>query len=753
VSEPSLKKYSSVGKPEPRFEGRYKVSGEAIYAADRAFPSLAWGKVLRSPLPHARIAKIDVSRARRLPGVLAVLTARDMSNRLFGRQLRDMPILAQNRVRFVGEKVVAIAGRTPAIAEEAVALIETEYEELPAVFDPLRAMQETAPILHEGLAEYANAPRPLPHLPNVHSHVKWQLGDAHKKFSESDFVFEQTFATQRMHQGYLEPHACVVVDGLEDRISIWASNKVPFQTRQYLAEVLGVDPSKILFQLSPVGGDFGGKGSLMDIPLAYYLARATGRPIKMVMTYGEELTAGNPRHPSTIQIKSGVKKDGRLWAREVKIIFNSGAYAAFKPNATINLPGARHGAGAYRIPHVSLEALSVYTNSVPSGHMRGPGDPQVYFAAESHTDYIARELKIDPLEFRRINVLRRGDFLPSGHDVDSDCGKELLERMRKKSWRSVVKRRGKLRGKGLALALRDIGPGEANIEVGVKPDGGAYLLTTVTDTGAGAHTTLRQVVAETLGIRSQDVAIIVGNTDSFNTDIALGGSRVNYMAGRAAIMASIRLQQTMKTIMARRWQCPADVIEIRKGVLFGPRNQRISFPDLARQVACAGQHLKAVGHFVARERTGTISFFAQLAEVEVDAETGALTVVKMTSVNDVGTIINPLVHQAQVEGGLIQGLGYAVMEHLLDDNGRVVNASLGEYKIPAVGDIPRLETVNVYDPGGPGPFNSKPIGENTSTPTAAAIANAVYDAIGIQIRDLPITAEKIYVALRNGTEQ
>jgi CO/xanthine dehydrogenase Mo-binding subunit len=749
MSESSLKKYSSVGKPEPRFEGRYKVTGAAVYTADRAFENLAWGKVLRSPIAHARIVKVDVSQARKLSGVLAVLTAADVSNKCFGRQLRDMPILARERVRFVGEKVAAIAAQSPAIAEEAAALVNVEYEELPAVFDPWRAMQEGAPNLHEGLAAYPNAPRPLPAIPNVHSHVKWQLGDCRKGFAESDFVVEQTFTTQRVHQAYLEPHACIVSDGPNGRISLWSSNKVPFQTRQYLAEVLEVDPSKILFQLSTVGGDFGGKGSLMDIPLAYYLARATGRPIKMVMTYVEELTAGNPRHASTIHIKTGVKNDGRLWAREVKMVFNSGAYAAFKPNATINLPGARHGAGAYRIPHLSVEALSVYTNTVPSGHMRGPGDPQVYFAVESHTDTIARELKMHPVKLRRMNVLTTGDVLPAGDRVDTDTGKKLLARIRLN--RNGSRGRGKLlRGKGIGLCLRDIGPGEANIEVGINPKGKVYILTTVTDTGAGAHTILRQIVAETLGANIKDVEIISGNTDSFDTDIALGGSRVTYLAGKAAALAAKNLRRGIIETAAAHWSCSADRIRMVASTLLGPRGSKLSLSDLAGNSAADGISWKELGHFASRERKGTLSYFAQLAEVEIDAETGRLTLLKITSLNDVGTIINPLHHQGQVEGGMIQGLGFALIEKLAEQDGRIITTNLGEYKIPGIADVPRLETVNIYDPAGPGPFQSKPIGENTGTPTAAAIANAVYDAIGVQIRDLPITSEKIYFALHTG---
>jgi len=601
--------FVAVGKSEPRIEGRQKVTGEAIYAADRALPGIAWGKVLRSPLPHARIVNIDVSRAKRHPGVLAVLTALDVTTNLFGRQLRDMPILARDRVRFAGEKVVAIAAETPAIAEEAASFAHVEYDELRAVFDPSLAIEEGAPLLHEDLARYPNAPRPVPALPNVHSHVNWKFGDCRKGFAESDFVFEQAFTTQRVHQAYLEPHACVVADGPGDRISLWCSNKVPFQTRQYLAEVLDMDPSKILFQLSPIGGDFGGKGSLMDLPLAYYLARATGRPVKMVMTYDEELTAGNPRHPSTIHIKTGVKKDGTLWAREVKMIFNSGAYAAFKPNVTINLPGARHGAGAYRIPHVSIEALSVYTNCIPSGHMRGPGDPQVYFAAESHMDYIAWKLKVDPLELRRKNVLKAGDLLPSGIEVDTNKGKEILDRISLKGKRSRPGHR-RLRGKGIALCLRDIGPGEANIEVGLDPEGKVYILTTVTDTGAGAYTIFRQVAAEILGASAKDISVISGNTDSFRTDIALGGSRVTYLAGRAAAKAAENLRARMIEAAAKYWRCLPGVIRLARGAL-STRGKTLAFSELARISAADGVKLKEVGHFATTERKGTLSFFAQ----------------------------------------------------------------------------------------------------------------------------------------------
>jgi CO/xanthine dehydrogenase Mo-binding subunit len=356
------------------------------------------------------------------------------------------------------------------------------------------------------------------------------------------------------------------------------------------------------------------------------------------------------------------------------------------------------------------------------------------------------------VEFRRRNVLRPGDVLPAGDRVDTDREKEILKRIGIDE--NAVRRRGKrLRGKGIGLCLRDIGPGEANIEVGLNTQGKVIILTTVTDTGAGAHTILRQVVAEAMGTSITDIEVISGDTDSFDTDIALGGSRVTYLAGKAAALAAQKLRARIVETAAAKWQCAAAGIRILGNTVVGLRGKKLALADLAREPAADGRAWKELGHFANRERKGTLSYFAQLAEVEIDGETGRLRLLKITCLNDVGTIINPLQHQGQVEGGMVQGLGFTLLEDLPDVDGRIVASNLGEYKIPNLRDVPRLETVNVRDSAGPGPFQSKPIGENTGTPTAAAIANAVYDAIGVQIRDLPITSEKIYFALKNGETQ
>src|SRR5215510_9211355 len=428
----SRQKFFSVGTSARRLDGAPKVTGATRYTADHSLPGMIWGKCLRSPLPHARIRRLDVEKARKVRGVFAVLTAADLPGRLTGIILRDMPVRARDRVRFIGERVAGVGAASPEIAEEALGRIEVDYEELPTVYDPLQAMAVDAPLIHEHLRSYEGLRVPLPDVPNLHNYAEWRAGDPRKGFAEADLVFEQRFTSQRAHQGYLEPHAVVVQVLPSEKILIWSTAKQVYLTRGNLADWLGIDQEKIIFQVGAVGGDFGGKGTLMDLPLCYFLAKVTGRPVKMIMSYSEELTATNPRHASLITIKTGVKRDGRLWARELKAVFNGGAYAGIKESSNGNLPGARHGNGSYAIPHSYIQSLCVYTNSSPGGIMRGPGDLQVNFAVESHMDYVARELGIDAYELRQRNVLKRGDPLLHGQRVNTDMGQRLLRKMRRR---------------------------------------------------------------------------------------------------------------------------------------------------------------------------------------------------------------------------------------------------------------------------------------------------------------------------------
>jgi CO/xanthine dehydrogenase Mo-binding subunit len=718
-----------VGQPIGRLDGVDKVTGAARYSADVTLPGLVWGKTLRSPLPHARIRRIDTARARALPGVLAVLTAADLPDVLVGRRMFDMPLLARDRVRFVGEKVAVVAAADPDLAEEALEHIDVEYEDLPAVFDPEAAVGPGAPLVHDDPGAYEGAPAERPH-PNVQSVLRFELGDVDAGFREADRVFEHTFRSQLAHHGYLEPHAGVVAIDDDGRVQVWASNKMPFRLRELLAHALRLPKEAIRVNLTPIGGDFGGKGSLMDLPLAYHLARATGRPVKMVMRYAEELMAGNPRHPSVITLRTGVRNDGRIVARRVTALYNSGAYAAFKPAPSVNLGGAGMGAGVYRIPHLLIESLCVYTHNIPCGHARSPGEPQMVFAEESHMDMIAGALGLDPAEFRRRNLLADGDVLPNGHHLEHVRAQETLAAALEAAEWSRPKP-GPWIGRGVAMCHRHIGVGFTNARLRLEPKGTVTLVIGLPDTGTGAHLVLRQVVAEVLGLSVDEVTIELATTDTFETDSGVGGSRVTHTGGRAAYHAAEQLAAQIRAEAARLGAPDA------------------SLATIAQAAAREGRTLEASHFYDAKTHAEVTSFTAQVAEVAVDPATGQVSVRRFTTAHDVGTVINPIGHQGQIEGGLIQGLGFALMEEVKTEDGRISTLSLGDFKLPTIGDIPPLTTVLLEDPVGPGPFRAKAIGEGSISPVAPAIANAVADACGVRLLDLPITAEKVYVALRD----
>ena len=740
-----------VGKSIIRGEGPDKVSGKALFTADVARPRMIWGKVLRSPFPSAKILGIDTSQAEAAPGVYAVVTAKDLPDSRVGRLLRDMPVLARDRVRFVGEKVAAVAAETLEAAEEALLLIDVEYEETPPVFDPFEAMKASAPTLHPEMTSYQGLPQPPSDVNNVLAHNIWGKGEIEQGFSESDLVFEHTFSLQLAHQGYIEPHACVVeLDG-DDRIQIWVNNKDPFVLRGQLAEVWGLAESRIKLNPTNIGGDFGGKGSFMDVPLCYYLALKSGRPVKMVMDYIQELMAGNPRHPAIVTMKSGVKKDGRLWARQATIVLNSGAYGAFKP--TVYLRGADHSGGAYRIPHVKLESFMVYTNNVPGGHMRAPAKPQVVFAVESHMDMIARDMGLDPYQFRLMNVLQDGEESPTGGVWREIRAEETLRHGAAKAGWNESKARPKSGSKiGRGLSMSDLAPGtgKSTATVAMDEHGKASLLVPLWDTGTGAHTMLRQIVAEELTIPVEDVGLVIQDTDAVPFSSGSGGSRVTHTTGNAVLGAVRELRAKLTAVVAEGHDCPEERIRLEGGrfVLDGDASRTVPIEDAAAQaVQNTGSPITGDMTYTSTPSEHT-SFCVQVAEVEVDTETGQLSVLRIVTAHDVGTVINPMLHQGQIDGGIVQGLGYALMEEMTSEDGQVSSLSLGDYKIPTIADIPKLETVLLENPAGPTPYQGKGIGEISNIPIAAAIANAVADAVGVRITDLPITAEKVLAGLK-----
>ena len=738
-----------VGRPMGRVEGPEKVGGKTVYTADVQLPEMLWGKCLRSPYAHARIVRINTEKGKRVKGVVTILTGAELPSHRVGLSLQDTPLLAQGKVRFIGEKIVAVAAEDRDAAEEALSLIEVEYEELPAVFDPRKAMEAGAPLIHDGLADYKGFKPLAENIPNVFAIQHWTAGDVAAAFKEADLILEHTFTTGLAHQAYLEPHSVVVaVDG-SDQIDIWASCKAPFRVKSHLSRQLEIPKEKIRVHVVAVGGDFGGKGALMDIPICYQLAKASGRPVKMVMTYAEELQAGDPRHSSVIRIKSGVKKDGTLVAREAEVIFNSGAYAAFKPGDPPNLGGATFTNGVYRIPNFSIRSYGVYTNTVPCGYYRAPGQPQAVFAAESHMDLIAKALAMDPLELRLKNLVQDGVKLAGGRAMDKVRVRETLEAAAKKiGW---GRKKGKNVGLGIGVSFRHVGgSGTASADLCLSAEGTLKILTAVPDIGTGTHTVLQQIAAEVLTVSPSDVRIEIGDTETFDSDAAPGGSKITNMSGHVVLQASEQLREKLLAVAASLLNCVAADVKLEKGRFSAARGKKsLSFTEVAREAAKDSGELRIRHTFEVKSRSPVPAFVVQVAEVAVDPETGQMKVNRMVTAHDVGTVINPLTHQGQIEGGLVQGLGYATMEEIVTDNGKIMTINLGDYRIPCARDLPSLETVLVPDHSGPGPFAAKQIGENGIIATAPAIANALDDAIGVRITELPLSAEKIYHGLKS----
>src|SRR5919108_2838850 len=737
-----------VGRPTPRVEGELKATGEALYSADVKLPGLLWGKCLRSPISYGRIKKIDVSKARQIPGVKAVITGQDVTGLRIGRCIYDTPVLADGVVRFIGEKVAAVAAETEEAAEQALGLIEVGYEELEPLLDPVKAAKADAPVLHPDLLSYKGLPVPVEKLSNVFAYLKWSKGDVEAGFREADLIVENTFTTQVTHQSYLEPHACVVKADSSGSAEIWSCSKTPFAVRSQLSNCIGVDKENLIFHPTHIGGDFGGKGGFMDVPACYFLSLKSGQPVKMVMDYSEELLAGNPRHPSIIKVKTGVKRDGTIVAHHLDFLFDSGAYGSMKPAGY--LVGVRTCAGPYKIANCLIEERVVYTNKVPCGHMRAPGDPQGFFANESQMDIVARKLGMDPAEFKRRNMLRDGDETPVGDHISHIKAVEALDKAIQLS--GYDKPKPKNVGRGLSFSEWSPSGGEGNVFVKIDTDGGVYVSSPVVDQGAGVLTVIVEVIGEELKVPAREIPLQQLDSSVVPSDGGVGGSRATRVYGNAAYEAGVAARNEILGVVAQGMEMKPDELTLANGfVIHRPTKRRISFADI---VKAKGEPINVKGYYKSSEKAHDASVSAQIAEVHIDPETGQITLRQMTSAHTTGKVINPLMHQGQIDGGVVFGLGYALTEEVLFDGGKVSTTNFGEFKIPNIMDVPPFKSAVMETvPQGPGPYNSLAIGEVANVPVAAAVANAVADACGVRITDLPVTSEKVYAALKVGNSQ
>ncbi|MEE8466197.1 MAG: molybdopterin cofactor-binding domain-containing protein, partial [Dehalococcoidia bacterium] len=592
---------------------------------------------------------------------------------------------------------------------------------------------------------YVGIPDGPQEQPNIAGHGIWKQGDIEQGFAEADYIFEHTFRTNHQHQAYIEPHASVVFLDNSGRVQTWVNSKMPFQVRQQLSEGIDMPTGQIRVNPVTIGGDFGGKGGFMDSHLGFWLSKTTGRPVRMVMTYIEELMAGNPRHPAVMTFKTGVKKDGTITARQAHLVYDSGGYAAFKPQR-----GVTYGSrclGPYKIPHGQIDSYVVYTNRVPCGSMRAPGDPQSIFAGEAQIDLIARELGIDPIEFRKKNLVQNGDASPLGHHWKDIMGLKTLSYALREAGDFDANRRtpGILSGRGMAICERHVGAGSSTAKVAVDSDGVVTLYTALPDTGSGFYTVLRQILGQELGVAYDEIKLETWSTDDVDFETGVGGSRVTHVAGQAVYRATRELRQKMTTMAADLFGWPEDQTVFARGQITAPGQTPVPLGSL---VSRSGGLMEVENTYDSERDEDITVFCVQIAEVDVDVETGQVQITKFISAHDVGTILNPLGHQGQVDGAVMQGIGYALTEELQYDEGHVTTLSMGDYKIPTMPDMPELRTVLVEsESGGPTPYGGKAIGEQGISSVAPAIINAILDATGVSITEIPVSSEKMFRAM------
>jgi CO/xanthine dehydrogenase Mo-binding subunit len=758
----------TIGGAIPKPDAWLKATGAAAYAGDVRLPGMLEAAVLRSPYPHARIVLIDGTAAESLTGVYAVVTAADQATDRIGRAIQDRFALARDRVTYVGEPVAAVAAVDPEIAQQALQLIQVEYEELPAVFDPEAALAEDAPVVHPELAEYQDASGRsrggAARKGNVRARGKHEVGDVDAAFAEPGLVvYEATYRTPRQSHAFTEPHAAIAQVDPTGKVTIWASMKAPFRGRVHVARSLGIPISRVRFISPVIGGDFGGKGAAFIEPIVALLARKSGRPVRLALSRWEELTAMTSRPSCVVRMKMGARPDGTITTLDAEMLYDLGAVddSGSGYNSGVAL------VGAYRVPNVRITACSVYTNTSPSGHVRAPSGPQAAFALESHLDSLARRLGMDPLEFRAHNALADGDVVPSGHGVLHNSGLQACIQRAREWMAEELGPRQPNQGIGVALglwALHPNAPGQAAATVHVDVEGYATVTSGVTDQGGGQWSLAASVASEVLGLPVDRVNVIAADTEATPFEHGTGGSGTTYRVGNIVRQAAEDARQQLLQAAATRLPATVDELDLADSEVFvrSDPSQRISIANAAHAAmglpagAVMGSSRPGREREVletAHEREELVdapSFAVHVAQVQVDPETGNVDVLRYYTVQDVGRALNSLACKGQIEGGVVFGLGYALSEELISAEGTNLNANLWEYLIPTAPHVPDLTVELVEVPSTYGPYGAKGVGETPCIPVAAAIANAVEDAIGARITQAPLTPERVRAATKPG---
>lgn len=735
-----------VGQPLPQPDARAKATGEARYAADLFFPDMLHAKVLRSEYPHARLLRVDVSRARELPGVAAVLTADDIpGEKNHGVIHRDWPVLAYDKVRYVGDAIAIVAAESESIAEEALKLIEVEYEPLPVVATAEQALTPGAPLVHENRQG------------NILRYTKVRRGDVETGFAQADVILEHTYHTPPGEHAFMEPEAAVATVDEDGSVTVYVGSQIPFADRRQIAASLALPEEKVRVVHTLTGGAFGGKEDVCAQIHAALLAQATGRPVKLVLTRAESMRVHPKRHATTITVKTGAKHDGRLTAVQVKIVGDTGAYASLGEQVMTRV--ATHAIGPYDVPNVKVDCYAVHTNNPPGGAYRGFGATQAHFAAETQMDILAETLGLSPFEVRRRNALRVGGTTITGQVLRESVGLlETIDRVEaamreaQEAEKDITLPSHVHRGWGMACAYKNVGLGEgladsAGASVEVTREGRVIVRAGAAEVGQGLMGVAAQVAAEELGVDLAAVEVILGDTSQTLDGGATTASRQTYVTGNAVRHAARQMRSSLAGAVAEELGVSPDALTFDAGRVSTPDGRSVSLARAAELAAAEGRELR-VDYVYTPPRTKPLGeggdmhfaygYATQAAQVEVNTKTGEVRVLQVIAAHDVGRAINPLALEGQIEGGVVMGLGYALLEKFEVEEGIVRSDSLARYKIPRVNHVPHIVPILVEHPAAEGPFGAKGVGEITSIPTAPAIANAVHDAIGLRSFSLPI---------------
>lgn len=784
----ALQPWQQIGKPEPKVDAVKLAQGKPAFTDDIVMRGMLVAKILHSPVAHARIKKIDASKAKALPGVAAVLTWQDIPRVVYSTAGQSDPIPGpldtfslDSKVRFVGDRVAFVAAETEEIAKEALDLIEVEYEELPAVIDMTDAMKPGAPVIHDE-AEYVPFAECDPSM-NLAARIRIDIGKVDQGFKEADRIFEREYEVPKVQQAHIEPHAVVTYWDEDDRLVIRTSTQVPFHARRILAPVLGLPMKRIRVIKPRIGGGFGGKQEILIEDVAAHLTIATGRPVRFVYTREEEFTASRSRHPMRIKMKTGVKNDGTITANEMVLLSDTGAYGCHALTVNGNT-GQKSmalyvGDGQYRkSPNIRFYADVVYTNTPPAGAFRGYGVPQGYWAVERHMEMIAHELGLDPLEFRLKNAIRPGELHPFStswsegreprpeiiHTVGlEECvsqGKAAIgwdEKINNPEWKAATGKPYLRRGIGAALVMQGtaipyLDMGGASIKM--NDDGSFNLLIGATDLGTGSDTVLAQMAAEVLGTHVDDILVYSSDTDFTPFDKGAYASSTTYISGAAVVQAAKDVAERIKIRAARMLSSPgitvspADIV-LRDRKAYAPDGRFVTLFDIGHNSLHHDQQEQIMGVASYYSPVAPPPFAAQFAEVLVDIETGMVRVEKLVMAVDSGVIVNPVTASGQIEGGMTQALGYAVCEEMsYDPHGKAREVDLENYHIFTADEMPELVTIFIQTNEPSHPFGVKAVAEIPMDGVAPAVGNAILHACGAEVTQIPATPERIWRALK-----